>query len=90
MYPEKKARLALYCEFLTDDTEETGGAIFNAGALDILSSVLVENTATDGGLAIKNVKSPSTVVLWNVTFDRNRLECPSLTYRFAKDVSTII
>lgn len=90
LHPENKARLTVVCQLPIDVAEETGGALFNAGALEISSSAFVENMAMDGGLAIQNVELTSNVVLWNVTFEDNRLECPSLTYSYTRDVSKVI
>ena len=68
----------------TGHAEETGGALFNSGILEIKNTVFAENTAA-GGLAIQTVQ-PS-VVLLNVTFDANVLSCPSQTYNYTQHVS---
>lgn len=67
---------------------EKGGALFNSGPLRIKNTVFAENTAEDGGLAIQNVES--AVELRNVTFDENKLSCPSQMYGDIDDVSTVI
>lgn len=78
------------CVITTDFAEETGGALFNIGALEIVNTVFAENTATIGGLAIQNLKSTSTaLVLWNVTFDGNILGCPADTYSSTQYVSAV-
>lgn len=68
-----------------DYAEETGGALFNSGILEIKNTIFAENAAA-GGLAIQNVQ-PS-VVLLNVTFDGNVLSCPPQTYNYTQHVST--
>lgn len=81
---------SISCGIPTDFAEETGGALFNIGALEIVNTVFAENTATIGGLAINNLASTSTtLVLWNVTFDGNILGCPAETYSSTQDVSAV-
>lgn len=64
---------------------ETGGAIYNAGPLELDGVVFRENAAEDGGLAIYNLLP--TAVLNNLTFAGNILTCSSETYSYTKDVS---
>lgn len=69
-----------------DFAEGMGGALLNAGAMEIKDTAFLENMATDGGLAIENHESD--MVLSNVTFRGNILSCPSQTYSYTQHVST--
>lgn len=53
--------------------DESGGALFNIGPLEINNTMFKENTAADGGLAVMNEQAP--LDLWNVSFDGNMLSC---------------
>lgn len=80
--------ICIVCGMPANCTEETGGAIFSTGLMEIQDTVFAENTATSGGLAIQTLAS--TVLLRNVTFNDNILSCPSQTYSYTDDVSTEI
>lgn len=71
----------------TGFSEQTGGAIFNAGALEAQDTAFSENVAHDDGLAIYNADS-DVLVLRDVTFTGNTRSCPSGEYS-AIDVSTV-
>lgn len=72
----------------TDCPVDTGGAVFNAGPLQIKDTVFAENTAKERGVAIYNLES--AVELWNVTFEGNILSCPSQMFSDTEDVSPAI
>ena len=67
---------------------ETGGAFFNAGALEAQNIELTENVAQDDGLAIYNADS-ELLVLRDVTFTGNTRSCPSGEYTAVDDVSAV-
>ena len=69
----------------TEFAENTGGALLNAGAMEIKDTVFAENTATGGGLAIQNLEPH--MALSNVTFNGNIRSCPSSTYSYTQHVS---
>ena len=57
-------------------TEEEGGALFNAGSLEVYNIDFTENVAGENGLALRNGE-PEELVLLNVTFRDNLLRCPT-------------
>lgn len=67
---------------------ETGGALFNAGALEAQDTDFTENVAQDDGLAVYNEHS-EFLVLQDVTFTGNTRSCPSGEYSSVDDVSRV-
>lgn len=70
---------------ITRYSAESGGALYNAGALAVNASVFASNTAGKGGLAIHD--EGSYIVLENVTFHENMFSCPAEQYSDAHHVS---
>lgn len=62
----------------------SGGALFNAGGLDISDTVFAANTAGEAGLAVHD--EVSLGLLLNVTFRDNMFSCPSGQYSDAHHV----
>lgn len=69
-------------------SDETGGAVFNVGSLEINGIVFAENMAADGGLAIMNEEA--SLEMENVTFRDNTMSClPAEEYSDFNQVKTI-
>lgn len=92
-------RGATCCHLLTDGTAlsrgvaatrsaESGGGLYNAGALDVSDAVFSDNVAGEGGLAIHD--EGSFMVMENVTFDDNKFSCSDGQYTDVQEVSTLL
>ena len=69
-------------------TVESGGGLYNAGALAVSGTLFKENIAGEDGLAIHD--EGSYLVLGNVTFEENMFRCPVDQYADTHHVSVFL